>query len=89
MRAPVHYCPSCLSAMDFCGTSKNIITKILETTMKLLTRRSALRRLCALPAAAALGGGFPLIARAADPTFPGWLGSTMTKLTRESMCPLN
>ncbi|MCG2603272.1 MAG: hypothetical protein KBO60_09295, partial [Achromobacter sp.] len=34
--------------------------------MKLLTRRSALRRLCALPAAAALGGGFPLIARAAD-----------------------
>ncbi|MGE8634073.1 MAG: TRAP transporter substrate-binding protein, partial [Achromobacter piechaudii] len=35
--------------------------------MKLLTRRSALRRLCAVPAVA-LAGGFPLIARAADYT---------------------
>ncbi|APX74999.1 Neu5Ac-binding protein [Achromobacter insolitus] len=35
--------------------------------MKLLTRRSALRRLCAVPAVA-LGAGFPLIARAADYT---------------------
>ena len=39
----------------------------METTMKLLTRRSALRRLCAVPAVA-LAGGFPLIARAADYT---------------------
>ncbi len=34
--------------------------------MKLLTRRSALRRLCAVPALAVAGTGFPLIARAAD-----------------------
>jgi tripartite ATP-independent transporter DctP family solute receptor len=39
----------------------------METTMKLLTRRSALRRLGAVPALA-FASGFPLIARAADYT---------------------
>lgn len=55
MIASIHYCPVCRMVMALLWHIKNIIKPILETTMKLLTRRSVLRRLCAVPAVALTG----------------------------------